>query len=33
LDTDEFENLGEDEYEEEVIEFLLKVEEIVLDEE
>lgn len=33
VDTDEVENLGEEEYDEEVVEFLLKVEEIILDEE
>lgn len=32
-DTDELDNLPEDEYDEEVVEFLLKVEEIILDEE
>ncbi|XP_060560213.1 eukaryotic translation initiation factor 3 subunit B-like [Ruditapes philippinarum] len=31
IDTDELDNLAEDEYDEEVVEFLLKVEEIILD--
>ena len=33
VDTDELDNLSADDYEEEVVEFLLKVEEIILDEE
>lgn len=33
VDTDELENLPDEEYDEEVVEFLLKVEEIILDEE
>ncbi|KAL4239629.1 translation initiation factor eIF-3b like protein [Mactra antiquata] len=33
VDTDELDNLPDDEYDEEVVEFLLKVEEIILDEE
>lgn len=33
VDTDELENMPEDEYDEEIVEFLLKVEEIILDEE
>ena len=32
-DTDEFDNMAEEDYDEEVVEFLLKVEEIILDEE
>ena len=33
VDTDELENLPDEEYDEEVVEFLLKVEETILDEE
>ena len=33
VDTDELENMTEEEYDEEIVEFLLKVEEIILDEE
>ena len=33
VDTDEFENMSEEDYDEEIVEFLLKVEEIILDEE
>ena len=33
VDTDELDNMNEEEYDEEIVEFLLKVEEIILDEE